>query len=89
LSDQLIDAYISQREPSQDYGRLALLSDREMEVLQLVVEGHTSKVIADRLALSHDTVITYRKRIMNKLEIHDIPNLVKFAITHGITSLDT
>lgn len=87
LSDQLIDAYISQRELSGDYQRLTLLNDREREVLQLVVEGHSSKDIAEALSLSPDTVTTYRKRIMKKLDIHDLPGLVKFAISNGITSL--
>jgi len=87
LSDQLIDAYISQRELSGDHQRLSLLNDREREVLQLVVEGHSSKEIAQALSLSPDTVPTYRKRIMKKLDIHDLPGLVKFAISNGITSL--
>jgi DNA-binding NarL/FixJ family response regulator len=87
LSDQLVDAYISQREMSGDHWRLAQLSDREREVLQLVVEGHDSNDIAARLSLSPDTVLTYRKRIMNKLDIHDVPGLVKFAIANGITEL--
>jgi DNA-binding NarL/FixJ family response regulator len=87
LSDQLVDAYIKQRELSDDDWRLAQLSERELEVLQLVVEGHDSNEIAQILSLSPDTVITYRKRIMSKLDIHDLPGLVKFAISRGITSL--
>ncbi len=87
LSDQLIDAYISQRELSGDQERLVRLNEREREVLQLVVEGHSSNEIAQILSLSPDTITTYRKRIMKKLEIHDLPGLVKFAISNGITSL--
>jgi len=67
---------------------LAHLSEREREVLQLIVEGQTSARIADILGLSPKTVETYRSRLMQKLGIHDVPGLVKFAIQHGLTSLD-
>jgi DNA-binding NarL/FixJ family response regulator len=64
---------------------LETLSDREREVLQLVVEGKTSATIAEMLSLSPKSVETYRSRLMKKLSIDDIPTLVKFAIQHGIT----
>jgi RNA polymerase sigma factor (sigma-70 family) len=87
ISDNLVDAYIRQRE-SDDAGKaLSLLNAREVEVLQLVVEGKTNQEIAATLVLSPDTVATYRKRIMKKLDIHDVPGLVKFAIAHGLTTL--
>jgi DNA-binding NarL/FixJ family response regulator len=88
ISDKLVDAYIRQREADDLSAPLSLLNAREVEVLQLVVEGKTNLDIADTLALSPDTVATYRKRIMQKLNIHDLPGLVKFAISHGITTLD-
>jgi DNA-binding NarL/FixJ family response regulator len=65
------------------------LSGREREVLQLTVEGKTSAQIGQILSLSPKSVDTYRSRIMKKLEIHDIPALVKFAIQHGLTSLES
>ena len=61
------------------------LSQREREVLQLVVEGWSSADIGARLGLSPKTVETYRSRVMSKLGIHDLPGLVRFAITHGLT----
>ena len=67
---------------------LTSLSNRERQVLQLVVEGATSASIANRLTLSPKTVETYRSRIMEKLGLHDIPSLVKFAIQHGLTSVE-
>ncbi|MDO9043342.1 MAG: response regulator transcription factor [Desulfocapsaceae bacterium] len=67
---------------------LTSLSNRERQVLQLVVEGATSASIANRLTLSPKTVETYRSRIMEKLGLHDIPSLVKFAIQHGLTSIE-
>jgi DNA-binding CsgD family transcriptional regulator len=67
---------------------LASLSPREREVLQLVVEGKSSIEIADALSLSVKTVETYRSRLMYKLDISDLPGLVKFAIQHGLTPLE-
>jgi DNA-binding NarL/FixJ family response regulator len=64
---------------------LETLSDREREVLQLVVEGKTSATIAQMLSLSPKSVETYRSRLMKKLGIADLPTLVKFALQHGIT----
>jgi DNA-binding NarL/FixJ family response regulator len=67
---------------------LNLLSEREREVLQLVVEGKSSAEIADLLALSSKTVETYRSRLMQKLGISDLPALVRFAIQRGLTPLE-
>jgi DNA-binding NarL/FixJ family response regulator len=68
---------------------LSRLAPQEQRVLQHVVEGLTSVEIADLLSLSPKTVETYRSRIMTKLGVENIPELVKFAIVHGVTSLDT
>lgn len=67
---------------------LQSLSEREREILQLTVEGHSSAHIGGILGLSPKTVETYRSRIMHKLDLHDLPSLVKFAIQHGLTSLE-
>jgi DNA-binding NarL/FixJ family response regulator len=88
LSDQLIDDYLHQVKTSGEKGPLDRLSPREKEVLQLVVEGKSSAEIATDLSLSVKTVETYRSRIFQKLEIDDLPSLVKFAIQHGLTPLD-
>ncbi|MFP4346024.1 MAG: response regulator [Anaerolineales bacterium] len=87
ISDRLIEDYIQQRQLSAPPGPLSELSQREREVLQLVVEGKSSAEIAEILSLSPKTVETYRSRLMHKLEIEDLPSLVKFAIRHGLTSL--
>jgi len=68
---------------------LERLSAREREVLQLTVEGKNSLQIAQVLSLSPKSVDTYRSRIMKKLKIHDTPSLVKFAIQHGLTTLES
>jgi len=88
ISDRLIDDYVSQRQDAAAKSPLARLSPREREVLQLVVEGKSSAEIADTLSLSVKTVETYRTRLMHKLNISDLPGLVKFAIQHGLTSLE-
>jgi DNA-binding NarL/FixJ family response regulator len=68
--------------------RLARLSTREREVLQLMAEGRTGTEIAQRLSLSPKTVETYRARLVEKLGIRDVAGLVRFAIQRGIISLD-
>jgi DNA-binding NarL/FixJ family response regulator len=54
----------------------------------MLAEGHAVTAIATTLSLSPKTVETYRTRLMEKLEIHDIPTLVRFAIQRGITPLE-
>ena len=88
LSDRLIDDYLLQQEASDKPAPLERLTPREREVLQLVVEGNSSAEIAASLSLSVKTVETYRSRIFHKLDIDDLPTLVKFAIQHGLTPLD-
>lgn len=88
LSDRLIDDYLYLQEASDEPGPLEHLTPREREVLQLVVEGKTSAEIASSLSLSVKTVETYRSRLLHKLDISDIPSLVKFAIQHGLTPLN-
>jgi DNA-binding NarL/FixJ family response regulator len=68
---------------------LESLSQREREVLQLVVEGKTSVEVAEILSLSPKSVETYRSRLMLKLGVNNIPSLVKFALLHGITPADS
>ncbi|GLI33236.1 response regulator [Desulforhabdus amnigena] len=88
IEDTLIEDYVLQRQASSK-SPLERLSAREREVLQLVVEGNSSAVIAEILNLSVKSVETYRSRLMQKLGINDLPGLVKFAIQHGLTPLET
>lgn len=64
------------------------LTHREREIVQLLTEGKTSKEVAAGINLSVRTVETYRRQIMNKLNVSSIAHLTKFAIRHGITSVD-
>jgi len=88
ISDRLVDDYLLQRSTMQVDSPLTRLTPREREILQLVVEGKSSAEIAEILTLSQKTVETYRSRLMQKLGLTDLPALVKFAIQHGLTSLE-
>ncbi|HTY79047.1 MAG TPA: response regulator transcription factor [Candidatus Bathyarchaeia archaeon] len=63
---------------------LERLSSRHREVLQLIAEGNTTKTIAARLNLSVKTIETHRAQLMDRLDIHDVPGLVRFAIRVGL-----
>ncbi len=88
ITETLVDDYLVQRDLGLTRSPLDRLSSREREVLQLVSEGLSSAKIAEQLALSPKTVDTYRSRIMQKIGVRDVTELVKFAIRHGLTSLD-
>jgi DNA-binding NarL/FixJ family response regulator len=64
------------------------LSARERQVLQLIAEGASVVAISELLSLSRKTVETYRSRMMDKLEIHELAGLIKFAFQHGLVSMD-
>lgn len=64
------------------------LSKRERQVFMFLVDGVRAKEIAARLTLSAKTIDTYRASMMRKLGIFELANLVKFAIRHGLTTVD-
>lgn len=66
----------------------AVLTDREREVLQLLAEGRSTKQIALELHVSGKTVQANRRRIMEKLGIHSVAELTKYAIREGLTSIE-
>jgi len=63
-----------------------LLTDREREILQLVAEGKTNKEIANTLNLSLYTVDTHRTHILQKLNLHSVPEVILYAVRKGIIS---
>jgi DNA-binding NarL/FixJ family response regulator len=67
---------------------LARLTLRQREVLQLLAEGHSTKDVAFRLGVSIKTVETHRAQIMDRLDIHDLAGLVRFAVRMGLVSPD-
>lgn len=68
-------------------GTLESLTPREREILQLVAEGCTTKEVAARLDISVKTADTHRTNIMNKLDIHDVASLTRFAIQNGLVEI--
>ena len=69
----------------QAEGRLAtLLSKREREVIKLIAEGRSSKEIARLMDISPRTVDTYRKRLMEKLDLHTLADVVRYAVRTGM-----
>ena len=63
------------------------LTPRQIEVLRMVANGHRTREIADRLKLSVKTVESHRGEVMKRLEIHDVVNLVRYALRVGLVSL--
>ncbi len=88
ISDILIDKYADRPDARLAENPLDCLSPREREILPLVAEGKTSLEIAQIIFLSPKTVETYRSRLMQKLGIKNIPDLIKFAIQQGVTPLE-
>jgi DNA-binding NarL/FixJ family response regulator len=78
------DVRLSIRKEQELARELERLTPREMEVLKLVAGGHTNQEIANLLVLSIKTVQAHRANVMEKLELHDITHLVRFAIRHGL-----
>jgi DNA-binding NarL/FixJ family response regulator len=76
------------RSDTREVTPLEMLTPRQREILLLVTEGHSTKDIAKRLDLSVKTVEAHRSELMERLDIHDLPGLVRFAIRHGLTSPD-
>lgn len=81
-----LDAYC--RRDDTPTGPLDKLTGRQREILQLIAEGSSTKEIAHRLDLSVKTVETHRAQLMERLEIHDVPGLVRLAIRTGLVRSD-
>lgn len=91
LSSQILDIVINDYTahlPLDEKSAASTLSTREREVLQLVAEGIRSEDIADRLCISVKTVSSHRRAIMQKLDLHSVADLTRFAINEGLVSLD-
>jgi DNA-binding NarL/FixJ family response regulator len=78
-------AFPDTRETARDNAvQLRSLTPREMEVLKLVAEGYTNQEIADQLVVSIKTVQAHRANVMDKLGLHNITHLVRFAVRAGL-----
>ncbi len=86
IARTLANAYVGLRhqDESQPPTPFDDLTSREREILQLVAEGYTNREIAEMLNISFKTVKTHRLHLMQKLELHDRGDLIKYAIQKGI-----
>jgi DNA-binding NarL/FixJ family response regulator len=84
VSQQVVEGFL--RDTDDDPGPLNGLTTRQREILQLIAEGKAMKEIAGILDISIKTVETHRLRLMERLDIHDVPGLVRFAIRAGLVS---
>lgn len=88
VSKVIIDEYLKQAGQTGPETSYDKLTDREREVLQLITEGLSNREIADKLHISVKTVGVHRTNLMEKLNIHNTIDLVKYAIRKGIIRLD-
>ena len=74
--------------PETENSQHKVLSDREIEVMSLVVQGYINKQIADHLNIGLATVVTHRKNIMEKLGVKSVSALTIYAVTHGYVDIN-
>lgn len=86
VSKRVVDDYVSRTGGATD--PLDALTPRQREILQLVAEGNTSKDIAQRLNISVKTVEAHRAQLMERLGVHDLAGLVRWAVRVGLVSPD-
>ncbi|MGA2230590.1 MAG: response regulator transcription factor [Tepidisphaeraceae bacterium] len=87
VANVVIESYV-RGDSSEGRSAFALLSTREREVLQLMAEGQATKEVARTLHVSVKTVETHRAKIMDKLNLHSVAELTKYAIREGLTSVE-
>jgi DNA-binding NarL/FixJ family response regulator len=88
ITGVVVNDYVKRMSPEYRQETSAL-TEREREVLQLLAEGKSTKQIAPQLHVSDKTIESNRRNIMDKLNIHSIAELTKYAVREGITPLDS
>ncbi|HSM56472.1 MAG TPA: response regulator transcription factor [Candidatus Sulfomarinibacteraceae bacterium] len=88
ISDSVLNTLMSPQPGELPESPSELLTPREREVLQLIAEGHTNNAIAEILTISVKTVEKHRASLMSKLDVHDLPSLMRTSIKHGLVFLD-
>lgn len=84
----VVDEYVEMSSSASANPAFVVLTDREREALQLIAEGKSTKEVADSLNVSVKTIETHRRNIMEKLNLHSVAEITKYAIREGITSVD-
>ena len=89
ISETMLHGFLrTGKSPVEAGAELDRLTARQREILQLIAEGHGTRDIAARLGLSVKTVESHRSQLMDRLDIHDVPGLVRFAVRTGLVSSD-
>jgi DNA-binding NarL/FixJ family response regulator len=88
VAEKVIQGFVSTSHSGSEEDLYEKLSDREKQVLKLIAEGQSMQQIADTLVLSIKTVMTHRTNIMEKLNIHNRTELIKYAIRKGLIRTD-
>lgn len=86
VSRVVVSGYLAGAAGETPGGALDALSARQREILQMIAEGQSTKEIAFALKLSVKTVETHRRQVMERLQIFDVPGLVRFAIRHHLVA---
>lgn len=88
VSKTLVQEYLNKTDSVKSEDSLQNLTGREREILQLIAEGCSNRKISEHLFISVKTVETHKANLMDKLDIHSIAELTKYALRKGIISLD-
>jgi DNA-binding NarL/FixJ family response regulator len=88
VAEKVIQGFVSKQDTVGNEDLYDKLSDREKQVLKLIAEGQTMQQIANNLILSIKTVMTHRTNIMEKLNIHNRTELLKYAFRKGLVRTD-
>ncbi|WP_404362648.1 response regulator [Marinobacter sp.] len=88
VSKEVFDAMMARRAGEASVSEKSTLTQRQLEILRLIALGKSAKEIAYDLGVSSKTVESHRTQLMERLEIRDIPTLVRYAIREGIISLN-
>jgi DNA-binding NarL/FixJ family response regulator len=88
ISRRVVEDYVSMKKNDSREDHYSKLSNREREVFQMIAEGQTTNEISDILCISPSTVKTHRANIMEKLQIENITQLIKFAVRLGIVDTE-
>lgn len=89
VSHHVVSGYVQRVRAPAGGPLVSRLTQRQREVLQLIAEGRTTKQIAATLHLSPKTVETHRRQVMERLAVHDIAGLVRYAVRVGLVSADS
>jgi two-component system nitrate/nitrite response regulator NarL len=88
VSQIVLNQYLTEAGNGEDESASGRLTSREREVLAMIAEGQSNKEMANRLGVGVRTVETHRERVMDKLSIHTVAGLTKYAIANGIARLE-